>query len=89
MANMGADGSEWLIAPSKICGSPDFSAVLAKADDQIPLSQGPRNNPDQSLISRPSEQGLGSHHIDPERWEVHRIPSKSADSLLLVTILRI
>jgi hypothetical protein len=89
MANMGADGSERLIAPSKICSSPDFSAVLSKADDQTLLSQGARNNPDQSLISRSPEQGPGSLYVDPEHWDVHRVPSKSADSLLLITILRI
>jgi hypothetical protein len=89
MTSMGANGSERVVAPSKICSSPDFSAVLAKADDQTLLSQGPRNNPDQSLISRWSEQGLSSLHIDPEHRDVHRIPSKSADSLLLTTILRI
>ncbi len=89
MANMGADGSERLIAPSKICSSPDFSAVLVKADGQTLLSQGARNTPERSLMSRSSEQGLGGLHINPEHWDVHRVPSKSADSLLLITILRI
>jgi len=89
MANMGSDRSERLMAPSKICSSPDFSAVLAKADDQTLLSQGERNNPDQSLVSRSSEQGLGSLHIDPEHRDVHRIPSRPADCLLSTTILRI
>jgi hypothetical protein len=89
MANMGADGSERLVAPSRICSSPDFSAVLAKVDGQTPLSKGARNNSNQSLISRSSEQGLGGLHIDPEHWDVHRIPSRPADSLLLATILRI
>ena len=71
---MGADGSERLIAPSKICSSPDFSAVLVKADGQTLLSQGARNAPEQTLINRSSEQGLGSLHINPEHWDVHRVP---------------
>ncbi len=86
---MGADGSNRLIAPSKICSAPDFSAVLAKADYQTLLSQGARNTPEQTLINRSSEQAFGNLHSSPEHWDVHRIPSKSADSLLLTTILRI
>jgi hypothetical protein len=89
MANMGAGDGEQLVAPSKICNSPDFSAVLAKADDQTLLSQGARNNPDQSLISRSSEQGIGSLYIDSEHRDVHRVPSRPANSFLLTTILRI
>jgi hypothetical protein len=89
MANMGADGSERLVAPSKICSSPDFSAVLANADDQTLISQGARNDPEESLASRSSEQGLSILYINPERWDVHRIPSKLANSLLFTTILRI
>jgi hypothetical protein len=89
MANMGPDGSEQLIAPSKICSSPDFSAVLVKADGQTLISQGARNNPIQPLINRSSEQGLGNLYIDPEHWDVHRTPSRSTSSLLFTTILRI
>jgi hypothetical protein len=89
MANMGANGSERIVAPSKTCSSRDFSAVLAKADDQTLLSQGARNDPEQSLMNRSSEQGLGSLYIDPQHWDAYRIPSSPTDSLLLATILRI
>jgi hypothetical protein len=89
MANMGPDGSERLIAPSKICGSPDFSAVLAKSDGQTLVSQGAQNSPEQTLINRSSEQDFANLHSSPERWDVHRIPSRSASSLLFTTILRI
>jgi hypothetical protein len=89
MANMGAIGGERLTAPNKICSSPDFSMLLAKADGQTLLSQGARNTLEQTLMKRSCEQGFGSLHSSPERWDVHRIPSKSADSLLLTTILRI
>lgn len=86
---MGADSSERLVAPSNICSSPDFSAVLVKPEGQTLLSQGARNNPEQSLLNSSSEQGLSILYVNPERWDLLRIPSKSADSLLLTTILRI
>jgi hypothetical protein len=89
MASTGADGSDRLVAPSKVCNTPDFSAVLVNADRLSLLSQGVRNTPEQSLVNRSSEQGLGSLYINPERWDAHRLPSKSVDSLLLTTILRI
>jgi hypothetical protein len=88
MASMGADGSERLIAPSRVCGASEFSAVLVKADAQSLLSQGLRNHPAQALINGPSAQSLGSLHVSPDRWDVHRVPIKSANSLLSTTILR-
>jgi len=89
MANMGADGSERLVAPNKVCGASEFSAVLVKASGQSLLSQELRNDPSQALINGSSAQSLASLHVSPERWDAHRVPIKSANPLLLTTILRI
>jgi hypothetical protein len=89
MANMGADGSERLVAPNKVCGASEFSAVLVKASGQSLLSPGLRNDPAQALINGSYAQSLASLHASPERWDVHRVPIKSANPLLLTTILRI
>jgi hypothetical protein len=89
MANMGANGSERLVAPSKACGTSEFSAVLVKAGGQSLLSQELRNDPAQALINGSAGQSLASLHASPERWDVHRVPIKSANSLLLTTILRV
>jgi hypothetical protein len=89
IASVGADGSEQLVAPSKDCGASDFSAVLVKADEQSLLSQSVRNDSLQTLINGPSGQSLSSLHVSLVRWDVHRVPIESADSLLWTTILRI
>jgi hypothetical protein len=85
---MGADSSERLVAPSKVCGASEFSAVLVKADVQSLFSQGLRNDPARALINGSYVQSLASLHVSPERWDVHRVPIKSANSLLSTTILR-
>ena len=89
MANMGADGSERLVAPNKVCGASEFSAVLVKASGQSLLSPGLRNDPAQALINGSYAQSPASLRASPERWDVHRVPIKSANPLLLTTILRI
>jgi hypothetical protein len=89
MANMGADGSGRLVAPNKVCGASEFSAVLVKADAQSLLSRELRIDPAQTLINHSSAQSLASLHASPDRWDVHRVAIKSANSLLSTTILRI
>jgi hypothetical protein len=89
MASMGANGSERLIAPSKACGASEFSAVLVRVGGQSLLSRELRNDPAQALINGSAGQSLARLHVSPERWGVHRVPIKSANSLLLTTILRV
>jgi hypothetical protein len=89
IATAGADGRPQLVAPSKVCGFKDFSAVLVKADEEYLFSQGARNHAAPVILNGSPESGLGSLRTGPQRGDVHLIPLALPDSLLLTTILRI
>jgi hypothetical protein len=89
MAIMGTDGRPQLVAPSKVCGLSDFSAVLVKADEEYLLSQGARNHAAPAIVSGSPELGLESSRTGPRRRGVHLIPLDLPDSLLSTSILRI
>src|ERR1700675_1559163 len=89
MASMGALGSEHFVAPSKACGSSDFSAVLVKADVRSLLSRGAWSNGAPVLASVSPENGLGSLRPSRAFWRVRRVPLVSSGSTLSNTILRI
>jgi hypothetical protein len=88
-AAFGPDGRSQLLAPSKVCGLSDFSAVLVKADEEYLLRQEARNHAAPVIFNRSPELGLQSLRTGPQRWGVHLIPLELPDALLLTTILRI
>jgi hypothetical protein len=89
MAGMGSNGGEQFVGASKACGAADFSAVLVKANEQSSLSRTPHSDATPAIISGSPVYGRGSFDESPARFDLHRIPLKSEDSLLLTTILRI
>src|ERR1700675_503797 len=89
IATTGADGRPQLVAPSKVCGLGDFSAVLVKADEEYLLSQRARNHAVAVILNGSPELGLESLRTGPQRRDVHLIPLDLPDSLQLTTIHRI
>jgi hypothetical protein len=89
LATSGPDGQPRIVAPSKVCGLSDFSAVLVKADEEYLFSQGARNQAAPVIPNGPPELGLESFCTGPQRRGVHPLPVDLPDSLRLTTILRI
>jgi len=89
MASTGADGGEQFVATNKACRTPDFSAVLVKADEKTALLESARNVPAQAPVSRTIPERLGSSLATVGHSSACRVPSELSDALLLTTILRI
>jgi hypothetical protein len=89
LATRGPDGQPRLVAPGKVCGVSDVSAVLVKADEAYLLSQGARNHAAPVTLNGSPGSELRRFGTGPERRGVHPIPGDLPDSLLLTTILRI
>ncbi len=89
MTSKGDRSGAILVAPGKGCALVDFSAVLVKAEEHSPLERGARSDPAPGPIRLSLENAAGSLQANPARWDIHRIPLESPDSLPLTAILRI
>jgi hypothetical protein len=85
----GADGVAQFVAPSNVCGTSDFSAVLIKVDEKYLLSQtGPGSTPP-ALVHHSPELTRENFPLSPQLWGGRRVPLETEDSPLQSTILRI
>lgn len=88
-ASTGDRSGDVLVAPGKDCAIADFSAVVVKAEEHSPLKRAARSDPAPAPIHLSLESVVGSLHASRDRWDIHRIPLESPDSLKLTTILRV
>jgi hypothetical protein len=89
MGTMEAEGSGQFVAPGKTCGAAEFSAVLAKPDEQNVSSGEVRSNSAPVLFFGSHERGFEDSHKYLGNLNELRIHSNLRNSLLLSTILRI
>jgi len=78
-----------VLAPHKICGNTDFSAVLSNPDEQASLQRNARRVAASSPLIRPAEREAATSPILLVRWGEHLVPIAPPSSLLLTTTLRI
>ena len=89
MGTMDAEGSGQFVAPGKTCGAAEFSAVLAKPDEQNVSSGQARSNSAPVLFFGSHEHGFEDSHRILGNLNELRVHSNSANSLMLSTILRV
>jgi hypothetical protein len=89
MANMAADNGEHMIAPTKSCGSFEFSVVLVKADEQAIDSQRVRNTLSGKILGARAEQTQPVAISNSLLGPTHRVPLEFPSSLPLTSVLRI
>src|SRR5580658_5928847 len=89
MASMGADGGDQFIAPTKSCGSFDFSAVLLKPDERGIDSRGLRNALPAKIFGVRAEQSQPVAFSNSVLSSARRVPLELANSLQLTAVLRI
>ena len=89
IATTGTGGRPQLVAPGKVCGLSDFSAVPVKAGEEYLLSQGARNRAAPVILNGSLELGRESLGTGPQSRDVHLVPLDLPDSPLLTTILRV
>jgi hypothetical protein len=89
MANMGANSGEHFTAPAKSCGAFEFSAVLAKADEQAINSQRVRNALSEKILGVRAEQSQLVAFSNSILSSARQVPLESANSLQLTAVLRI
>jgi hypothetical protein len=78
-----------VLAPHKICGNTDFSAVLTNQDEQASFQRDARSIAASSPHSRPVQQEVAISPVMLVRWGEHLVPIAPPSSLLLTTTLRI
>ena len=89
MGTMDAEGSGQFVAPGKTCGAAEFSAVLAKPDEQNMSLRGARSDSAPALFFGSQEHGFEDSHRILGNLNELRVHSNSANSLMLSTTLRI
>jgi hypothetical protein len=89
MANMAADNGEHMIAPTKSCGSFEFSVVLVKADEQAIDSQRVRNTLSGKILGVRAEQTQPVAFPISFLGRAHQVPLALATSPQLAAVLRI
>jgi hypothetical protein len=89
MASMGADGGDQFIAPTKSCGSFDFTAVLLKPDERGIDSRGLRNALPAKILGVRAEQSQPVAFSNSILSRARRAPLELANSLQLTAVLRI
>lgn len=86
---MAADTGEHFIAPTKSCGSSDFSAVLVKADEQGVDSHEARNALSAKILGVRTEQTQPVAFSNSPLGRAHHVPLELANSSQLSAVLRI
>jgi hypothetical protein len=89
MASMTATGGEHFIAPTKSCGSSDFSAVLVKIDEQAVDSHEVRNALSARILGVRAGQTKPVAFSKSLLGRTHQVPLALATSLQLTAVLRV
>jgi hypothetical protein len=89
MASMAAGTGEHFIAPTKSCGSSDFSAVLVKIDEQAVDSHEARNALSAKILGVRNEQTQPGAFRNSPLGRAHHVPLALANSPQLSAVLRI